>query len=142
MSRNSFQLSIGQRADGRVFLNLFIGGQRFRYSNGECIQEKIYPNKCLTAVDRWQKASLLKAKMHIALENGWSPVRTISVVTSFGETLEQKAQERLQLPYSYQYLRDLRCLVQKWNRYPSRKELGVLPLAEIERDDVLKFIKW
>jgi len=142
MSRNSFQLSIGQRTDGRLFLNLFIGGQRFRYSNGECIQEKIYPNKCLTSDERWQKASLLKAKMHIALENGWSPVRTIVVARTFGEMLEEKAQERLQLPYSYQYLRDVRCLVQKWNRYPSRKELGMLPLEEIERDDVLGFLQW
>ncbi|MDA0829376.1 MAG: tyrosine-type recombinase/integrase [Bacteroidetes bacterium] len=142
MSRNSFQLSIGHRTDGRLFLNLLIRGQRFRFSNGECIQEKIYPNKYLTSDERWQKASLLKAKMHIALENGWSPVRTTVVARTFGETLEQKAQERLGMAYSYQYLRDIRCLVHKWNRYPDRKGLGVLPLEEIERDDVLRFIKW
>ena len=142
MSRNSFQLSIGQRTDGRLFLNLFIGGQRFRYSNGECIQENVYPNKCLTSDERWQKASLLKAKMHIALENGWSPVRTIVVARTFGEMLEEKAQERLGMAYSYQYLRDIRCLMHKWNRYPDRKGLGVLPLEEIERDDILRFIKW
>ncbi len=142
MSHDLFQLSIGQRTDGRLFLNLTYEGQRFRYSNGECIKGDIYPNKAISSKERWRKANLLKAKMHIALENGWKPIRVIQSPKTFGETLELKAQERLGQPYSHQYLRDIRCLIAKWKKYPDRKSLGNILLAELTAYDLLRFIQW
>jgi len=142
MSRNSFQLSIGQRTDGRVFINLYFLGKRFRYSNGLCIGEELHPNKAVNPNERVRLVKILKAKIYLAIEDGWLPNGVEYNADTFGGILEKMACDRLERPYSYHYHRDIRCLLAKWHRFPNQKALAQVPLSELSSVDIIPFIAW
>ena len=66
------RLRLVQTKNGRVFVQFYIHGKRFRYSNGEALGLGIYPNRC-SGISRQGRMAELLAAYHDALVSGWSP---------------------------------------------------------------------
>ena len=130
--RAKHTVSIGYKTDGRVFISVSINSQRYRFSNGEAINQSISPN-LFEGEERTQEAEALKAAYVLALRNGWSPTAKVKskpeqkslIVIPF---MRLELRRRLAGEYSRHYKKDLQYVVEKFAEFlvaTGRVDLGL-----------------
>jgi integrase len=135
-------VSIGYKTDGRIFISVSINSQRYRFSNGEAINQSISPN-LFEGEERIQEAEALKAAYILALRNGWRPTVKVklnpeqkSMIVIPIMRLELK--RRLSGEYSRHYKKDLLYVVDKFEEFliaTGREDLSIDKLsASVIRD--------
>lgn len=136
-------VSIGYKADGRVYVSISVHSKRFRFSNGATINQDIYPNR-LVGSARKHEAEVLRAAFVVALRNGWLPTTeptdvpcNYPFVMSF---IRQELQRRLKANYSGHYKRDISGVVSRFELYLLARGLSDLRLDELSPSVIRGFL--
>lgn len=145
-----WRVTIGTRQDGRVYVNVFVNGERYRFANGEAIGVNLQPN-FETGKKREEDVDLLKSAFELALRKGWQPVlnahepksQTLKVIDSelsVYKVLSQQYKIKAQTGLSSLYLRDLKRVCSKWFDFAENNALLTLTLKQLTKSILLDFI--
>ena len=136
-------LRVGKRADGRVHVEFRIDNKRYRYSNGNVIDQDIKPNSFIKD-ERLFEVRCLRAAFKAALDQGWRPSNSdkekkpLTVSKCVESNLHHKLSQK---GYSSQYLRDLRHTAKFWNQYASYSNNKDLLVRDLSKSHLLAFVK-
>ena len=102
---------VAKLSNGKFQVYFWFNGKRFRYANGNPINQDISPN-LLEGIERERKAHLLCSSYTLAIEKGWRPVIGVGKFQNRSPTLLMKVadaalKQKLQLNYSDSYKKDL-----------------------------------
>jgi integrase len=134
-------LRVGKRADGRVYVEFRIGSKRYRYSNGDAIDQDIKPNYFFKD-ERLFELRCLRAAFKAALDQGWRP-RLVKPTKSIAvhECIKSRLKDKLsQNGYSLLYKRDLTATAKYWDVYAKRKGVGGLLLKDLSSNIIMDFL--
>lgn len=98
-------------SNGKFQVYFWFNGKRFRYANGNPINQDISPN-LFEGIERERKAHLLCSAYTLAIEKGWRPVIEVGKFQNRSPMLLMKVadaalKQKLQLNYSDSYKKDL-----------------------------------
>jgi integrase len=144
MAKCTFRITHGKRRNNQIYLNLFIEGQRFRYSTGEVIGVPIRLNDYKES-EQMVAYRKLKTAFGKAIDKGWRPKKIVEYHNTPGAqgviaTMEARLQEKLNADYSLHYKRDLKYVVKWWVSYAKQNKLLNLELREMDKFIVKKFL--
>ena len=127
---------------GKLFINVYLNGKRFRYWNGSSIGVAVSAN---------DEPELLKSAFQLKLRDGWlpenkKPKKTVPKATQpFLECLRVKLESTLQGNYSYHQKRDCKWVFNLWAQYSSIAKLDKATPSKIDNKAIKEFIlqsKW
>lgn len=145
-----WRVTIGTRQDGRVYVNVFVNGVRYRFANGEAIGVNLQPN-FETGKKRVEDADLLKSAFELALRKGWQPLSdaneginpkpkvTVSEPSVY-DVLCRQYKIKVESGLSNLYLRDLKRVCSKWKEFAELNALSGLTLKHLTKTVLLDFI--
>lgn len=102
---------VAKLSNGKFQVYFWFNGKRFRYANGNPINQDISPN-LFEGIERVRKAHLLCSAYTLAIEKGWRPVIEVGKLQNRSPMLLMKVadaalKQKLQLNYSDSYMKDL-----------------------------------
>lgn len=129
---------------GYVTVFFWFHGKRFRYANGNILNEQIFPNH-VKGVKKEREAEALCSAFTMAIRNGWRPEK-VKNTTKYrpSETIkdltERVLERKLSQDYSPAYKYQLQRISKLWLRYLHSNGLINILVDEMTMDVIADFI--
>ena len=126
----------------RYLVSFWYNQKRFRFSSGNAIGIKLYPNQH-PVEEREERANLLLSAFCLEIEKGWRPEikkSTAPVLPSVIQFCEKVYKRKLQLNYSDSYKSDLNRTYNLWKQFCVKHKISNLDIRQLKIDQIREFV--
>ena len=131
---SDFKVTIG-RHKNKPFINVYIDKVRYRFWNGECIDNRIKCN---------ENPILLKAAFELKLRAGWIPPPKKKEVVKAAVTVIQALYQGVELKMvqgcSERFIKDAKRIIVLWERYDNEQHINNLTLDKLQPSHIRNFL--
>ena len=134
--------ALTKNSKARYLVCIWYNQRRFRYSSGNAIGIKLYPNQ-YPLEEREEKANLLLSAFSLEIEKGWRPENNklnSNILPSVVQVCEKVYKHKLKLSYSDSYLSDLNRTLKLWKQFCTKQKISNSSIEELRISQIREFL--